>query len=123
MIILALFGKFGALFSTIPQPVIGGVFCCMFGMIAAVGISNLQYVDLNSVRNLFIIGFSFILGLAVPKYLNENSNAIKTGKYTLKRRNKKHGKCTPGIFFILESLIALFWHCELTILVHNPLEK
>lgn len=44
MITLGILGKFGALFSTIPDPVVGGVFCCMFGMITAVGISNLQYM-------------------------------------------------------------------------------
>ena len=60
MIIFAVIGKFGAIFVTIPDPVIGGVFCCVFGLITAVGISNLQYVDLNSVRNLFIVGFSII---------------------------------------------------------------
>lgn len=42
MIILGVFGKFGAVFITIPDPVIGGMFLVMFGMIAAVGISNLQ---------------------------------------------------------------------------------
>lgn len=42
MIILGIFGKFGAVFITIPDPVIGGMFLVMFGMIAAVGISNLQ---------------------------------------------------------------------------------
>ena len=47
MIILAIFGKFGAFFATIPQPVVGAMYCGLFGMIAAVGISNLQFVDLN----------------------------------------------------------------------------
>lgn len=42
MILLGIFGKFGAVFITIPDPVIGGMFLVMFGMIAAVGISNLQ---------------------------------------------------------------------------------
>lgn len=42
MVILGLFGKFSAVFITIPDPVIGGMFIVMFGMIAAVGISNLQ---------------------------------------------------------------------------------
>lgn len=79
MIVLGILGKFGALFSTIPDPVVGGVFCCMFGMITAVGISNLQYVDLNSVRNLFIIGFAFIMGFAVPDYFGKNPKAIDTG--------------------------------------------
>ena len=80
MIILALVGKFGAIFSTIPDPVIGGVFCVMFGMITAVGISNLQYVNLNSVRNLFIVGFSLIMGLVIPDFLNKNPGAIDSGK-------------------------------------------
>lgn len=42
MIIMGLFGKIGAIFSTIPTPVIGGMFLVMFGVIAGVGISNLQ---------------------------------------------------------------------------------
>jgi len=70
MIVLGAVGKFGALFTTIPQPVVGGMYCAMFGMIAAVGLSNLQFVDLNSARNLFIIGFAFFMGLSVPEYFN-----------------------------------------------------
>ena len=83
MIILALIGKFGALFSTIPDPVIGGVFCCMFGLITAVGISNLQHVNLNSVRNLFIIGFAIIMGLVIPDFLGKNEGVIDTGNPSL----------------------------------------
>jgi len=44
----------------------------MFGMITAVGLSNLQFVDLNSVRNLFILGFAFFMGLSVPEYFSAN---------------------------------------------------
>ena len=68
MILLGMVSKFGALFTTIPQPIVGGMYCAMFGMIAAVGLSNLQFVDLNSIRNLFILGFSFFMGLSVPEY-------------------------------------------------------
>jgi len=68
MMVLAVFGKFGALFTAIPQPIVGGMYCAMFGMIAAVGLSNLQFVDLNSARNLFILGLSFFMGLSVPEY-------------------------------------------------------
>ena len=71
MIVLGLFPKFGAIFTTIPQPVVGGMFCALFGMIAAVGLSNLQFVDLNSARNLFIIGFALYMGLVVPDYINK----------------------------------------------------
>ena len=72
MICLGLVAKFGALFTTIPQPIVGGMYCAMFGMIAAVGMSNLQFVDLNSSRNLFIIGFAFFMGLSVPEYFAKN---------------------------------------------------
>ena len=63
MIIFGLFSKFGALFLTIPSPIVGGIFCVMFGMIAAVGLSNLQFIDLNSTRNLFVLGFSIFFSL------------------------------------------------------------
>lgn len=68
MLVLGAFGKFGALFTTIPQPIVGGMYCAMFGMITAVGLSNLQFVNLNSARNLFILGFAFFMGLSVPQY-------------------------------------------------------
>jgi len=70
MLVLGVVGKFGALFTTIPQPVVGGMYCAMFGMIASVGLSNLQFVNLNSARNLFIVGFAFFMGLSVPEYFN-----------------------------------------------------
>ncbi|KAM8860808.1 solute carrier family 23 member 1 [Synchiropus picturatus] len=79
MIILGIFGKFGAVFITIPDPVIGGMFLVMFGMIAAVGISNLQYVDLNSSRNLLILGFSTFSGLVLPTWFHSNPGIIDTG--------------------------------------------
>uniref|UniRef100_H2ZM06 Solute carrier family 23 member 2 n=1 Tax=Ciona savignyi TaxID=51511 RepID=H2ZM06_CIOSA len=77
--VLGMLSKFGSIFVTIPDPVIGGLFCVMFGMIAAVGISNLQYVDLNSSRNLFIIGFSLFMGLTVPEWMKANKGVIQTG--------------------------------------------
>lgn len=72
MLILAMVGKFGAIFTTIPQPIVGGMYCVMFGMIAAVGLSNLQFIDLNSARNLFILGFAIFMGLSLPEYFAAN---------------------------------------------------
>ena len=63
MIILGILSKFGAIFVLIPQPIIGGLFCVMFSMITAVGLSSLQFVNLNSTRNLFVLGFSIFFGL------------------------------------------------------------
>lgn len=72
MVVLGMIGKFGAIFTSIPQPIVGGMYCAMFGMIAAVGLSNLQFVNLNSPRNLFIIGFALFMGLSVPQYFALN---------------------------------------------------
>ena len=72
MIVLGTVSKFGALFTTIPQPIVGGMYCAMFGMIASVGMSNLQFVNLNSARNLFILGFAFFMGLSMPEYIGAN---------------------------------------------------
>ncbi|KAK0054215.1 solute carrier family 23 member 1 [Biomphalaria pfeifferi] len=77
MMVLGCLGKFGALFVLIPEPVIGGLFHVMFGMVGAVGISNLQYVDLNSSRNLFVFGISIFFGLSVPNWVS--ANGIQTG--------------------------------------------
>ena len=79
MMVVGVLGKIGALFVSIPDPIVGGVFMVMFGMIAAVGISNLQFADMNSSRNLFIVGFSIVFGLALPHYVNGHPNAIQTG--------------------------------------------
>jgi nucleobase transporter 1/2 len=77
MLVLAVFGKFGALFTTIPQPIVGGMYCAMFGMITAVGLSNLQFVDLNSARNLFVLGFAFFMGLSLPEYFAANPATLE----------------------------------------------
>ncbi len=66
MLFIPIIGKFGALLATLPQPVVGAMFVALFGMIASVGLSNLQIVNLNNSRNLFIIGISFFAGLSVP---------------------------------------------------------
>ena len=52
----------------------------MFGMIAAVGMSNLQYVDLNSSRNLVIMGYSVFIGIALPEWMKKNSHYVRTGE-------------------------------------------
>lgn len=68
LVLLGLFGKFGALAATIPTPVIGGLYCVLFGLIAAVGMQQLARADLTSDRNMFIAGFSLFMGLSVPAY-------------------------------------------------------
>lgn len=79
MILQGVINKFGAAFIIIPEPVVGGIFCIMFGMITAFGLSALQYVDLNSARNLYIIGFSMFFSLVLPKWMEAHPHSIQTG--------------------------------------------
>ncbi len=70
LILLGIFGKFGAAAATIPGPVVGGLYCALFGLISAVGIQQLAKADLSSDRNLFIAGFALFMGLSVPAYFD-----------------------------------------------------
>jgi uracil-xanthine permease len=75
MLIIPIVAKFGAILATLPQPVVGAMFVGLFGMIASVGLSNLQIVNLNNSRNLFIIGISFFAGLSVPYHFSSMLSA------------------------------------------------
>ena len=80
MIVFSVVGKFGTVFALLPRPVIGGIFWALFGLIISVGLSTLQHVNLNSSRNLFVLGFAFFNGMVVPSWVNQNSNSIQTGR-------------------------------------------
>lgn len=110
MLILGCFGKFAAIFTLIPAPVFGGLCLITFGMIIAVGLSNLQYVDLNSSRNLCVLGVSLFFGLCVPFWIDKNYQTINTGNAVvdqiltvLLRTNMFVGGC---VAFILDNSIT-----------------
>ncbi|XP_076944576.1 nucleobase-ascorbate transporter 2-like [Bidens hawaiensis] len=71
MIFFSILGKFGALFASIPFPIFAAVYCLLFGFVASVGLSFLQFTNMNSMRNLFIVGVSLFLGLSIPEYFRE----------------------------------------------------
>ena len=97
MMVIGVVGKIGAVFVSIPDPIVGGIYMVMFGMIAAVGISNLQFADMNSSRNLFIVGFSIVFGLALSYYMDNHPNAIETGTVSFKKKIKIEDKLFSGI--------------------------
>ena len=70
LIVLGLFGKFGAAVSSIPTPIVGGLYCALFGLIASIGISNSAKADLTSMRNQMIMGFCLFMGISVPGIFN-----------------------------------------------------
>ncbi|KAL8609049.1 hypothetical protein ACOMHN_059862 [Nucella lapillus] len=78
-LVCGLCGKLGAFLTTMPDPVLGGIILVSFGMVTAVGLSALSFVDLSSGRNLSIIGSSLMVGLMMPKYFEDHTHAIDTG--------------------------------------------
>jgi xanthine/uracil permease len=75
MLLVGFVGYFGQLIATIPDPIVGGLYVAMFGQIVAVGLSNLEYVDLDSSRNVFVVGIALFTGLAVPAYMGNVGSA------------------------------------------------
>ena len=63
MILVGFVGYFGALVTTIPSAIVG------------VGLSQLQHVDLNRNRNVFVLGFGLFAGLSIPEYVTNVQDA------------------------------------------------
>jgi uracil-xanthine permease len=98
LVLLGLFAKFGGLAAAIPGPVIGGLYCALFGLISAVGIQQLAKADLTSNRNLFIAGFSLFMGLSVPAYFEGYVTAYSPGAADLL------AGLPPGLQIMVESI-------------------
>ncbi|KAL6562608.1 Nucleobase-ascorbate transporter 7 [Orobanche gracilis] len=71
MIFFSVLGKFGAVFASIPSPIVAALYCILFAYVGAGGLSLLQFCNLNSFRTKFILGFSVFMGLSIPHYFNE----------------------------------------------------
>ncbi|KAJ8452403.1 hypothetical protein Cgig2_006208 [Carnegiea gigantea] len=71
MLFFSILGKFGAVFASIPSPIIAALYCLFFAYVGSVGLSFLQFCNLNSFRTKFILGFSIFLGLSIPQYFKE----------------------------------------------------
>ncbi|MCF4151995.1 purine/pyrimidine permease [Dethiosulfovibrio sp. F2B] len=69
LIVMSCIGKLGALVATIPTPIIGGCYIALFGIIGALGIQALSRADMNSQRNVMIVGFSFLMALGLPGWV------------------------------------------------------
>ncbi|KAK6160153.1 hypothetical protein DH2020_003534 [Rehmannia glutinosa] len=64
-------GKFGAVFASIPAPIIAALYCLLFAYVGVGGLGFLQFCNLNSFRTMFILAFSIFMGLSIPQYFNE----------------------------------------------------
>ena len=74
-------GKFGAVLSCIPTPVLGGIHLVGSGMITSLGLSYLESVNLRSSRNLVVLAVSLSAGMVLPTWVNNNPGVIDTGHY------------------------------------------
>ncbi|XP_058771472.1 nucleobase-ascorbate transporter 2-like [Vicia villosa] len=86
MIFFSMLGKFGAFFASIPFPIFAAMYCVLFGLVASVGLSFLQFTNMNSTRNLFITGVSLFLGFSIPEYFREFTSKALHGPMHTKAR-------------------------------------
>ncbi|XP_068312326.1 nucleobase-ascorbate transporter 3-like [Pyrus communis] len=70
---LRLSGKFGAFFASIPLSIFAAMYCVLFGIVAAVGITFIQFANNNSLRNIYVLGLSLFLGISIPQYFVSNT--------------------------------------------------
>lgn len=79
LIFFSVIGKVGATLATLPPPILGGILLVVLAMLSALGISTLAFADMNSNRNLLIIGIAFLTGLSVPDFIEKHGDMLHTG--------------------------------------------
>ncbi|XP_062619220.1 solute carrier family 23 member 1-like [Saccostrea cucullata] len=80
LMVLGVLGKVTSVFVTIPYPVVGGLQVVGIGFFIGLVFGNLQYIDMNSTRNLAIIGLSMLWGLVIPYWSKiKGDEVINTG--------------------------------------------
>ncbi|KAJ8311399.1 hypothetical protein KUTeg_010754 [Tegillarca granosa] len=80
-VVVSLLSKIGAVFTIIPDPALTGSAFVSLGLVTSLGISSLQKVDLNSSRNLAVIGVSIYAGVVFPEWVKQYPSEISLGKY------------------------------------------
>lgn len=74
MFFFSIFGKFGAFFASIPLPIFAAIYCVLYGLVASVGITFIQFTNTNSMRNIYVMGLSLFLGVSIQQYFVTNTN-------------------------------------------------
>nr|XP_056707736.1 solute carrier family 23 member 3 [Euleptes europaea] len=92
-VLLGLSPRLTGLLATIPLAVHGGMLCVTYSVAVGAGISYFQYTNIDSGRNIFIVGFTMFMGLLVPKWLFAAPESLATG-------------CVPVDLFLLSLLMV-----------------
>ncbi|TXG52545.1 hypothetical protein EZV62_021714 [Acer yangbiense] len=116
MIFFSIFGKFGAIFASIPMPVVAALYCILFGYVSSAGLGFLQFCNLNSFKTKFILGFSFFMGLSVPQFFREYYlGGFKPGQ--VQPSSNWFNDIMVVIFMshaTVAAMVALFFDCTLS---------
>ncbi|KAM6152920.1 solute carrier family 23 member 3 isoform 2-T2 [Erethizon dorsatum] len=67
------------LLTTIPLPVLGGMLGVTQAVVLSAGFSSFHMADIDSGRNVFIMGFSIFMALLLPRWLREAPVPLNTG--------------------------------------------
>ncbi|XP_036872254.1 solute carrier family 23 member 3 isoform X6 [Manis javanica] len=75
---LGLSPRLAQLLTTIPLPVLGGVLGVTQAVVLSTGFSSFYLTDIDSGRNVFIVGFCIFMALLLPRWLRE-APVLSTG--------------------------------------------
>ncbi|NWV06044.1 S23A3 protein, partial [Ptilonorhynchus violaceus] len=78
-VVLGMSPRLAGLLTRIPLAVHGGVLCVTYAVAAGTGISYFQYADIDSGRNIFIVGFAMFMALLVPRWFGTTLPPLATG--------------------------------------------
>uniref|UniRef100_A0A8D0BXC9 Solute carrier family 23 member 3 n=1 Tax=Salvator merianae TaxID=96440 RepID=A0A8D0BXC9_SALMN len=95
-ILLGLSPRLMGFLTTIPLAIHGGVLCVTYSVAVGTGVSYFQYTNIDSGRNIFIVGFTMFMGLLVPKWFSAAPSFLSTG-------------CVPvDLFFVSLLMVPTF---------------
>ncbi|NXW40614.1 S23A3 protein, partial [Nyctiprogne leucopyga] len=78
-VVLGMSPRLAGLLTRIPLAVHGGVLCVTYAVAVGTGISYFQYADIDSGRNIFIVGFTMFMALLVPRWFSAAPAHLATG--------------------------------------------
>ncbi|TKY69959.1 Nucleobase-ascorbate transporter 11 [Spatholobus suberectus] len=112
LILFSFIGKVGALLASIPQALAASVLCFMWVLTATLGLSNLQYSQSASFRNITIVGVSLFLGMSIPAYFQhyQADSSLILPSYLVRYAAASNGPFRSGIKqldFAINALMSL----------------
>ncbi|XP_044506309.1 nucleobase-ascorbate transporter 12-like isoform X2 [Mangifera indica] len=114
LVVLSLVGKVGGFIASIPEVMVAALLCFMWGMLAALGLSNLRYSEAGSSRNIIIVGLSLFFSLSIPSYFQQygispNTN-LSVPSYFQPYIVASHGPIRTkygGVNYVMNTLLSL----------------